>query len=64
MKAPTKLKRWREAENLTQLELAQKLGVTERTAARYERGESIPPAARCSQIAKLTKGAVSMGDWV
>jgi transcriptional regulator with XRE-family HTH domain len=43
----------RKAANMTQQELARRLGLHTQTISYYERGEWIPPADRVEQIAKV-----------
>lgn len=53
MKLAEKLKSSREKENLTQLKVAEFLGVNVRTIARYEAGQLLPPLDKIKQLAEL-----------
>jgi transcriptional regulator with XRE-family HTH domain len=49
----TVLKKVRKSRGVTQLQLAEKLGVTQATVARYEKGIMTPEVKRVTQIAKM-----------
>jgi transcriptional regulator with XRE-family HTH domain len=49
----TVLKKVRKGRGVTQLQLAEKLGVTQATVARYEKGIMTPEVKRVSQMAKV-----------
>ncbi len=49
----TVLKKVRKSRGVTQLQLAEKLGVTQATVARYEKGIMTPEVKRVTQIARM-----------
>lgn len=57
------LKIWRQANNLTQREAAQKFGVTEGCLRLWERNRSRPHPQHMRNIIKLTKGQVRPDHW-
>ena len=58
-----KLSIWRKAQGLTLAEVAKRIGVTEVTLSRYERGERIPAREIMPKIAAVTGGAVQPNDF-
>ena len=52
----------RKAKNLTQEALAEKLGVSRQTVAKWESGESLPDVLRCDQLAEVFD--VSLDDLI
>ena len=58
-----KLRQWREANNLSMEEVAERLGVSGRmTIYRYERGR-VPEPDTLQKIIEITEGAVTADDW-
>ena len=58
------LRIWRVAQGLSQAEIAQKLGVTQVTISKWERGEAIPHTRSATMIEKISNGTVRPGDLV
>ena len=56
------ISRLRKRKNLSQEDLASKIGVSRQTIAKWENGESIPDVAHCSQLADLFE--ISLDDLV
>jgi transcriptional regulator with XRE-family HTH domain len=54
---------YREANSLTQADLAATLGVTQSTVARWEAG-SMPARDMLARIAEITGGQVMPNDWI
>lgn len=52
----------RKCNNMSQEELAERIGVTRQTLSKYETGESIPDIEKCSVIAKVF--GITMDDLV
>lgn len=52
----------RKCNNMSQEELAERIGVTRQTLSKYETGESIPDIEKCSAIAKVL--GITMDDLV
>ena len=57
------LKDWRQAQGLTLAQLAERIGVSEVSASRYERGR-MPRAAILQKIKNFTEGKVLPDDWL
>lgn len=58
-----KLSIWRRIHDLTLAELSKRIGVTEVSLSRYERGERIPAREIMPKIVKATDGAVQPNDF-
>lgn len=56
------LQQLRKIHNLSQEELAEKIGVSRQTLSKYETGESLPDIEKCKQIADIFE--VSMDDLI
>ncbi len=52
----------RKMNNLSQEELAEKIGVTRQTLSKYETGESLPDIEKCRQLADVF--SVSIDDLI
>lgn len=52
----------RKCNNMSQEELASRIGITRQTLSKYETGESVPDIEKCSAIAKAL--GISMDDLV
>ena len=58
-----KLKKWRKSANLTLVQLAEAVGVSDIAIGRYERGERIPQREIMAKIVRVTDGAVTSTDF-
>lgn len=63
MRAPAELKKWREAEGLSQGEAGKRIDVSQPSWSDYEAGRKTPRTKLALKIADLTKGAVSVDMW-
>ena len=63
-RASTKLTKWREERDLSQTALAKTLGVAQPTVSDWEAGRKTPRTKHVLAIAKLTKNAVPLADWL
>ena len=60
-----RISRLRQKQGLTQIALAEKLGVTSQAISKWERGQSFPDVSRLDELAELLGVAVAyllMGD--
>lgn len=60
--APERLTAWRHKNELTQAEASLRLGVTQATLCRWERGKRSPPLAYAVLIEKLA--GIPVSDWI
>ena len=58
-----KLSEWRKSADLTIVQLAAAVGVSDMSIGRYERGEHIPQREIMARIVKITDGAVRSTDF-
>lgn len=62
--AAEKLVRWRKKRGLSQTALAEELGVAQGTVSEWEGGRKMPRTQHVLAIAKLTRNAVPLADWL
>lgn len=58
------LKRYMEARGLCDAQLAKRLGVSEGAIRKWKYGERIPRAEELQAITRITKGAVTLRDFI
>jgi transcriptional regulator with XRE-family HTH domain len=61
--AAERLKLWREASGLSQVECASRIGGGQPAWSEWEAGTKVPRVDKCFAIEKLTKGAVPASAW-
>ena len=59
-----KLNQYRVSEGMSQSDFAKRCGVCQATVHKWIYGRSIPSGRRIMQIHSLTKGEVTIEDWV
>ena len=59
-----KLKRWREKKELSQFEIAKKLGVTQQAIANWEMGIRHPHKRYWKKLIELTDGEITLEDFL
>ncbi|HVJ13855.1 MAG TPA: helix-turn-helix transcriptional regulator [Polyangiaceae bacterium] len=63
MQAPEALRKWRTDASLTQIQAAEKVGVSGPTWSDWENGKKFPRNDRAEDLEKLTGGSVTMPMW-
>lgn len=59
-----RLRKWREAAQLTQHVAADRVDVAQTTLSDYERGTKCPPESVARAIEALTGGTIAAADWL